>query len=83
VNDELERMRKEVVVTYFKVVFQYLPGGDDEGHANPVRFVENQTLQPPKYEPGLLRSIPVSIFVIISKWIILNCFEIISSIILL
>lgn len=34
VNDEL-RMGKEVVMTYFKVLTQYLPGGTEENHKEP------------------------------------------------
>jgi hypothetical protein len=33
-NDELERISKEVVVTYFKVIFWYLPGGTEGNHEN-------------------------------------------------
>jgi hypothetical protein len=29
---ELQRIRKEVVVAYFKVLCQYLPGDTDENH---------------------------------------------------
>jgi hypothetical protein len=35
VSDELERMSKEAVVVYFKVLFVYLPGGTEEQHKNP------------------------------------------------
>jgi hypothetical protein len=32
VNNELESMRKEVVVAKFKVLSQHLPGGAEENH---------------------------------------------------
>lgn len=31
-NDELGSMLMEVTVAYFKVIFQHLPGRDDENH---------------------------------------------------
>jgi hypothetical protein len=34
-NDELERIWKEVVVTYFKVIFRHLPGETEGNHENP------------------------------------------------
>jgi hypothetical protein len=33
-KDELERLRKEVVVSYFKVLYRYLHGGTEENHDN-------------------------------------------------
>jgi hypothetical protein len=32
VNNELERMRKEVVMAEFKVLSRHLPGGTEENH---------------------------------------------------
>jgi hypothetical protein len=34
VKDELGRMRKEMVMAYFKTPFQYLPGETEEDHKN-------------------------------------------------
>jgi hypothetical protein len=34
-NDELRRMWKETVVTYFKILFQNFPGGTEETHTKP------------------------------------------------
>jgi hypothetical protein len=31
-NNELERVWKEVVVAKFKILFQHLPGGTEENH---------------------------------------------------
>jgi hypothetical protein len=31
-TDDMERIRKEDVVTYFKVLTQHLPGGTKESH---------------------------------------------------
>jgi hypothetical protein len=36
-NDELERMCKEGVMAYFKVLCQNLPGGTEENHKNTVK----------------------------------------------
>jgi hypothetical protein len=33
-NDGLERMWKEAVVAYFKVLSRHLPGGTEESHEN-------------------------------------------------
>jgi hypothetical protein len=33
VNDEWERMWKETVVDYFKVMFHYQPGGTEQNHS--------------------------------------------------
>jgi hypothetical protein len=33
-KDEEERMRKEVTVTYFKLLFRHFPGGTEENHEN-------------------------------------------------
>jgi hypothetical protein len=35
VNNELERVLKEVAMAYFKVLPQYLPAGIDKNHENP------------------------------------------------
>jgi hypothetical protein len=32
VNDELERVLKEVFMAYFKVLCQHMPGGTEESH---------------------------------------------------
>jgi hypothetical protein len=34
-NNELERICKEVVVSYFKVIFRYLPGETEGNHEKP------------------------------------------------
>jgi hypothetical protein len=36
VNNELERMWKQVVAAYFKVLYRALSGGTDENHVKPV-----------------------------------------------
>jgi hypothetical protein len=33
-NDELERMQKAMVMTYFKVLSQNVPQGTEENHKN-------------------------------------------------
>jgi hypothetical protein len=38
-NDKLEIMWKEVVVTYFKVLSWHLLGGMEKNHKKPVRIV--------------------------------------------
>jgi hypothetical protein len=36
VNNELERMWKEAVVTCFKVLYRHLPGGTEKNDENPL-----------------------------------------------
>jgi hypothetical protein len=49
VNDELEKIWKEAVMAYFKVLSWHSPGGTEENHDKP------QSEQPdsgPRFEPG-------------------------------
>jgi hypothetical protein len=41
-NNEWERICKEVVVIYFEVLCQQLPGGTEENHKNPGRIAHLQ-----------------------------------------
>jgi hypothetical protein len=34
-NNELKSIRKEVVMAYFMILSQHLPGGTDENHEKP------------------------------------------------
>jgi hypothetical protein len=43
VNDELERMYKEVVMDCFKVWFQHLPGGTERDHKKSVKIADHWT----------------------------------------
>jgi hypothetical protein len=48
-NDEVERMRNEVVLTYLEVFFRHLPGGNDGNHETLQTW--ERVLQP-GYEPS-------------------------------
>jgi hypothetical protein len=52
-NDKFERIWKEVIMAYFKMLSQYLPGGSEENHKNPH---SGQDLNPglPKHKAGVL-----------------------------
>jgi hypothetical protein len=49
-NNELERMWKEEVVTYFKLPSQYLPGGTLVNHGKPQS--RQPSPGPPEYKAG-------------------------------
>jgi hypothetical protein len=40
-NNELERVRKEAVVAWFRMVSWHLSGGTDESNENPVRIAKS------------------------------------------
>jgi hypothetical protein len=50
-NDKLERVWKEAVVAYFKVISRHLPGGTDE---NQEIFIQDSR-SGPRFEPGTSR----------------------------
>jgi hypothetical protein len=58
VNDELEKIWKEAVMTKFKVLSWYLPGGSEENHKNLSQDSQSPSqdlnLGPPEYEAGVL-----------------------------
>jgi hypothetical protein len=39
-NDELDRIFKEAVVAYFKVLSQHLPGGAKENHEKTFKILD-------------------------------------------
>jgi hypothetical protein len=51
-NSELERVCKEAVVTYFKVLFSVTPGGTEESHEK-LQF--GLSVSWPKFEPGTIK----------------------------
>jgi hypothetical protein len=67
INNELERIWKEVVVAYFEVLSQHLPGGGWKSHEKDqsglsVRLGQDSNQERHEYEPSLLRQ-PVRCFV--------------------
>jgi hypothetical protein len=60
VNDELEKMWKEVVVTY-TVLFRNLPGGTGENYERPQSGIPGiRAVGPPEYEASVLTTRPRS-----------------------
>jgi hypothetical protein len=58
-NNELERVWKEAIVTYFKILPRHLTGGTEENHGKP----QSQDIRspdcdlnpgPPEYESGVI-----------------------------
>jgi hypothetical protein len=56
-GNELERIWKEVITAYFKVVSRHLPGGTDENHENSQGSLSpgrDLRLRPSEYDVGVL-----------------------------
>jgi hypothetical protein len=54
-NDELEGMRKEPVVPYFKLLSRHSPGGNEEKlHSAQLMYGRDSNLAPPKYKSEAL-----------------------------
>jgi hypothetical protein len=50
-NNELQRMQKEVIVAYFKVLSRHLPGGTEE---NRRKHQSRQPVYGSRYDPGTI-----------------------------
>jgi hypothetical protein len=53
-NDELERICKEAVVSIFEVLSRNFPGWTEENHKNLIQGSRDLNPEPPEYEAGVL-----------------------------
>jgi hypothetical protein len=52
-NIELERVWKDTVMTYFKILFQHLCGGAEENQEYLGWQHQDSNARPPEYEAGM------------------------------